>query len=98
MAEGRSLPRYRQVKGSGNGLFNVDAIQSGEPLFVTEGEIDAMTITQETGFIAVATGSTKGSQLSRWIASLSIVSHLLIAFDNDEGKGEKAAQYWTETI
>jgi DNA primase len=98
IAQGKQLPRYRQIRGSGNGLFNVDAIQPGEPLFVTEGEIDAMTITQETGYSAVATRSTKGAQTSRWIGSLSLASHLFIAFDNDGGKGEKAAAYWTESI
>lgn len=98
MAQGKQLPRYRRVRGSGNGLFNVDAIRAGEPLFVTEGEMDAMTITQETGYSAVATGSTQGAKVSRWTVSLSVASRLLIAFDNDGGKGEEAAKYWTETI
>jgi hypothetical protein len=95
--QGEKLPpRYMQIKGSSNGLFNVGDIRPEEPLFMTEGEVDAMTLTQETGYAVVATGSTKGAQLSRWVASLSLASHILVSFDNDEGKGEKAAEYWTD--
>jgi hypothetical protein len=92
----RLPPRYMQIKGSSNGLFNVESIRPGEPLFMTEGEIDAMTLGQEASYAVVATGSTKGAQLSRWVASISLASHLIIAFDDDEGKGEKAAEYWTD--
>jgi hypothetical protein len=95
IAQGKRLPRYRKREGSGNGLFNVDAIRPGEPCFMAEGEIDAMTFQQETGLPVVATGSTKGAQLSRWVAALSLPSHLVIAFD-DDGKGEQAAEYWTD--
>jgi hypothetical protein len=87
-----------QVKGSGNGLFNVDAIQPGQPVVLTEGAFCAMTVAQETGCAAVATGSTKGAQLSRWVAALALASHILVAFDNDQGKGEAAATYWLEVF
>ena len=95
---GKLPPRYMQVKGSGNGLFNVDAIQPGQPVVVTEGAFCAMTVAQETGYAAVATGSTKGAQLSRWVAALALASHILVAFDNDQGKGEAAAMYWLDVF
>jgi len=95
---GKVPPRYMQVKGSGNGLFNVDAIQVGEPVIVTEGAFCAMTVAQETGYAAVATGSTQGARASRWVAALSLASHILVAFDNDQGKGEAAALYWLEVF
>jgi hypothetical protein len=95
---GKLPPRYMQVKGSGNGLFNVDAIEVDKPVVVTEGAFCAMTVAQETGCAAVATGSTKGAQTSRWVAALALASHILVAFDNDQGKGEAAATYWLEVF
>jgi hypothetical protein len=98
MVQGKRLPRYKQIKGSSNGLFNVDALREGEPVVMTEGELCAMTLAQETKHAAVATGSTKGAQLSRWVATLSLASHVLVAFDNDQGKGENAATYWLDVF
>jgi hypothetical protein len=57
-----------------------------------------MTVMQATGCAAVATGSTKGAQLSRWVAALALASHILVAFDNDQGKGEAAAHYWLDVF
>jgi hypothetical protein len=96
LAQGKSLPRYKQVRGGSNGLFHVDAIEPGKPVVVTEGEFCAMTLVQETDCVAVATGSTKGARVSRWIAELSLASPILVAFDNDQCKGEDAASYWLE--
>lgn len=92
---GRELPRYKKIKGSGNGLFNVDSVQTDQPLFIVEGEMCAMSLAQETGLPVVATGSTKGAQLSRWIATIALSSTVIVAFDSD-GKGESAAQYWLD--
>jgi hypothetical protein len=94
--DGKLPPRYMQVRGSGNGLFNVDAIQPGQPVVMTEGAFCAMTVTQETDCAAVATGSTTGARTSRWVAALALASHILVAFDNDQGKGEAAATYWLD--
>lgn len=91
---GKDLPRYQQITGSSNSLFNVDAIVPDQPVFMTEGEFDAMIGQQETGFPFVATGSTSGAMLARWIARLGLASHILLAFDNDGGKGAKAAEEW----
>jgi hypothetical protein len=98
VAQGKRLPRYKQIRGSGNGLFNVDAVLPGFPVVMTEGEFCAMTLAQETDCAAVATGSTKGARVSRWVAALSLASHLFVAFDNDQGKGEGAATYWLDVF
>jgi Toprim-like len=98
MAQGKQPSRYKQIRGSGNGLFNVDTIAAGKPLFMTEGIIDALSIVQETPYSAVAAGSTSGAQLTLWHGKLSLASPLLLAFDHDDGKGEKAATYWTEIV
>ncbi len=91
--KGIELPRYMQVTGSKNSLFNVDAIVPGSPVFMTEGEFDAIVGQQESGYPFVATGGTNGGMLARWVARLSLASHVILAFDND-GKGELAADEW----
>jgi DNA primase len=93
-AQGKKLPRYMQVLGSKNELFNVDSIKPGKPVFVTEGEFDAIIGQQETGYSFVATGGTKGAMMARCVARLSLASHIILAFDNDGGKGEAAADEW----
>ena len=63
---------------------------------MTEGEFDAMIGQQETGIPFVATGSTSGAMLARWVIRLGLASHIFLAFDNDGGKGAKAAQTWCQ--
>jgi hypothetical protein len=93
-AEGKQLLRYTQVEGGQNGLFNVDTIRPGQPLFLTEGPFDAIIGQQETGHPFLATCGTNGALMARWTARLSQASHIILAFDNDEGKGEAAAAHW----
>jgi len=88
--------RYRMVKGSSNsGLYLADALRLKRPVFLVEGELDALSIAQEAGdcVIAVATGTTTGSRAPKWEALLSCAKHVFIAFDRDE-KGNAAAEYW----
>lgn len=94
IAQGKKLPRYRKIQGSRNGLFHVDAIQYEKPVFMTEGEIDAMTLYQETGLPVVATTSTAGAQMPQWAGSLALASYIFVAFDRDDGKGDSGANYW----
>lgn len=71
-------------------LFNVDALQtSAKPIFVTEGEIDALSII-DVGGEAVALGSTTNcDKLITELENKKPVQPLIIAMDNDEA-GEKA--------
>lgn len=90
-------PRYLGPAGSSNGLYNVDDIRADEPVVLVEGEIDALSVMQVVGMVAVATGSSSGSRRYRWLMELNKASEVLIAFDSDEA-GEKAAEYWFEAL
>lgn len=93
----RNIKPDAQVKyykhGHQTRLFNQDALytQGQGYLFVTEGEIDAMSITQAGGQ-AIALGSTGGADLLiRVLAERPTQKHLILAFDQDTaGQGATA--------
>ncbi|MFN8493992.1 MAG: toprim domain-containing protein [Caldilineaceae bacterium] len=90
-------PKYYFVPGgTANALYNADALTTGKPAVVLEGEIDALTVCQ-AGFVGVATGSTYAARRTRWLVRLALASTVLIAYDADEA-GEKAAQYWLDAL
>lgn len=73
-------------------FFNEKVLNQLEPVFITEGEFDALSII-EVGGIAMAIGSTSNvSKLIKKLKTLKIKSScLVVLFDNDE-TGEKAAE------
>jgi len=87
-------PRYVVVSGSGNTLFGVDTLQPNAPAMLVEGVLDALSVLQEAGDLlaVVATGSTTGGRLERWVGRLSLASTVLVAFEADDA-GEAAA-WW----
>lgn len=82
----------KQKAGRGTWIFNAGALQTASaPIFVTEGEIDAISIC-EAGGEAVATGSA--SYINAFLETLEQhrpAQPLVIAMDNDR-PGEIAAQ------
>ena len=98
VAEGNG--RYKQIAGGSNGLYLADTLAEKQPLVVvTEGEIDALSILQECGeyTAVVATGTTQGSHIARWVSLLARQEHVLIAFDAEE-KGDTAARWWLDRL
>lgn len=88
--------RYENIAGSSNtGLYLSDALRFARPVFMVEGEIDALTIAQEAGDLVtvVATGSTGGGRLPSWAVKLASKPNVFIAFDSEE-KAEESAAYW----
>lgn len=64
-------------------LFNIEAIESGEPVFIVEGEIDAMSIVQAGGQ-AVGLGSTANYMgLVDLLRANPPDNPILLALDND---------------
>lgn len=76
--------RYHNPKGSTKGVFNAAALDQGEPVFVTEGAIDAASII-EVGGQAVAINSTSNAQafIERMKKQACKAKELLICMDND---------------
>ena len=82
--------RYHIAKGSKRGLFNAAALELGEPVYITEGAIDAASLI-EVGGAAVAINSTANAQgFVDYIKEAGCkATELLICMDNDPA-GETA--------
>lgn len=93
-------PKYYAPPGCSNGLYCADLVKPGKPVVLVEGEMDALTIEQYAGDLVngTATGSTGGARLVRWIGLLAITPLVLVAFDNEPDKGDKAAGYWLDAL
>lgn len=94
-------PRYIQISGSSNGLYHADAVVSGVPVALFEGEIDALSAGQVAAgqIVACALGSLAHAQIPLWTARLSLASEVLLCFDNDaEDKAKAARKYWLSRL
>lgn len=88
--------RYR--KQGGSLCFNLQALSDADkPVFIVEGELDALSIA-EVGGEAVALGSTSNTgQLLRHIEHNKPSKPLILALDND-AEGERAGQVLMEAF
>lgn len=86
-----TVNQYSKMKEGTSELFNSSILRkdSNNPIFVTEGEIDAMSIS-EVGGEALALGSvTNKKKLIAETEKLETKRTLILLFDNDE-QGQKA--------
>lgn len=90
--------KYSKSKVGAVKIFNSKALKTADgPIFITEGELDALSII-EVGGEAIATGSTANRRaLLELLKSQKPTQPLIIALDNDEA-GDKAAQELTEGL
>lgn len=89
--EAEKKDRYR--KNGGSLLYNLKALKQEEkPVFVTEGELDAISF-YEVGGEAIALGSTANAQrLIKYFTQNPPKVPLILALDNDEDGNKTAAQ------
>ncbi len=89
---------YSKSKVGSIHLFNAKALKEAKkPVFIVEGELDALSII-EVGGEAVALGTTtKAKALIELIKAQKPEQPLILALDNDEA-GEKAARELTEGL
>lgn len=91
----RSLPpakkTFRRIEGCKSILFNGDALKDQEEIFITEGELDAVTLWDQgvKNVIGVTTGA--GSFDPEWIDQLQAVKKICLVYDPDE-PGQKGAR------
>lgn len=79
-------------------LFNADALNSDQPVYVVEGYIDAMTL-ELAGFKAVALGSVScGNLLVDAVKSLDKKPQVIILLDSDEQGRKRAPQLYNELL
>ena len=82
--------RYRKTGVSQ--LFNLQALDAGRPIFIVEGEIDAITI-EQAGYKAIALGSTQQvGKLVKYFETTRPSNFLLLALDNDEAGAKAQAE------
>lgn len=83
--------QYKKMKTGEVHIFNEEALKTAtRPIFITEGEIDALSI-MEVGGEAIAMGSTSNiNKLLSLLEAEKPAQPLIIALDNDEA-GKKAA-------
>lgn len=88
----------RIIKAGKTHIFNQEALsQLQEPVFITEGEIDALSIIDAEG-LAVGIGGTSGVRmLLQSIKGKKELPPLIIALDNDEA-GENASRELIEGL
>ena len=83
--------QYAKTKVGGSDIFNGRAFidDLDKPIFIVEGEIDALSI-MEVGGVAVALGSTSNvKKLAGMVRDKQLERPLILALDNDS-KGRKA--------
>jgi twinkle protein len=85
-----SLKMFKLVSGAELVLYNLDSLNGNTSCFITEGEIDALTL-HECGFknvISVPNGASKGknnlSYLDNSIQYLEHITEFILCLDNDE--------------
>lgn len=90
--------QYSKSKVGKVHIFNLDALEdAGKPIFVVEGEIDALSII-EVGGNALALGSVSNAErLLKVLEGRRPKQPLIIAMDNDEA-GQKAAKTLAEGL
>ncbi|MGU7916389.1 DnaB-like helicase C-terminal domain-containing protein, partial [Streptococcus suis] len=82
--------QYEKTKVGGSDIFNGRAFidDLDKPIFIVEGEIDALSI-MEVGGVAVALGSTSNAKkLAGMVRDKQLERPLILALDND-GRGRK---------
>lgn len=88
---------YKKLKVGSIRIFNPEALKASKPIFIVEGEIDAMSIV-EVGGEAIATGSAGNTRALLTLLEAQKPSQpLIIAMDSDKA-GEKAARELEEGI
>jgi twinkle protein len=91
----RSLPpaekTFRRVPGCPSILFNADAIAGADELFISEGEIDALTLWDQGIKNVVGATTGAGSFDPSWIDQLEKVKRINLVYDPDEA-GQKGAR------
>lgn len=82
--------KYISATGSKAGLFNEDCLWTTDKVVITEGEIDAMLLTQ-WGFPAVSSTVGAGTFKEEWSSKFLFVPKVWVLYDNDDAgrKGEQ---------
>lgn len=88
--EGKHFRKPKSDEAGAEPIYNKAALYSGQPCFICESPIDAISIMQAGGS-AVALGGTGTQKLIEAVKEREPAALLILCFDNDEA-GERAAE------
>lgn len=96
---GRKVGKYHFVRGGTKGLYNADAIVLGKPHVMLEGQVDALTVEQETcgEYAATATQGVSGARHPLWVSRVLLADVTLFCMDPDNA-GRDAFTYWSGVL
>jgi DNA primase len=85
--------------GTSKGLYGIADFRPDKSVVMVEGELCALSLWQAVPglVIPLATGSTTGARLFKWIARLALANEVILAFDADDD-GEKASAWWNQIL
>ncbi len=86
--------RYKNPTGVSVELFNTKALQNdtGRPVFVTEGAINALSIIEAGGEAVALNSASNARKLIEYLKDHKTRSTLIICMDNDDAGAKAAAQ------
>lgn len=91
----RTLPpaekNFRRDPGCPSVLFNLDSVKGCQEIFLTEGEIDCMTLVQNKFPNAIGTTGGAGSFDPSWVDELKPFQKIYLVYDPDE-PGQRGAR------
>lgn len=88
--------RYRKYGNTRTNFLNIEALNKDEPVFITEGELDALSII-ECGFESIALGSVANCQnFVQLCKDKNFRQYIIIALDNDTAGMEASAKLLLE--
>lgn len=97
---GDSVGKYIPPAGVKNTAYLTRQLLIGDIVVIVESELDAIALKQaieHPRIVGMATGGTGGARQLSYLALLSLASHVVVAFDNDEA-GEIASEYWMKAL
>ena len=88
---------YTKQRAGKMGLFNTEALAHKEPVFVVEGEFDALSILDAGGEAVALCSISNTGKLIDFMKEYGVNARLILALDNDEA-GEKATRQINEAF
>src|SRR5690606_2390893 len=90
----QGTPKYLQIAGgSTRGLYGADLIRPEQPVFMVEGELDALIGQQVLGHTisVVTTGSASYPLRQRWVKLIDKAPKIVLCMDQDAAGAKSAA-------
>lgn len=84
--------KYTKQRGGKMGLFNAQALAQREPVFVVEGEFDALSILDAGGEAVALCSITNAGKLIDFMKEHGVNARLILALDNDEAGAKTTRQ------